>query len=101
MTKKCSNSGGILQSPLRTTLSVLLLSVIVAVFGNALAQPQRATSSAGVAQRQNVKANIQRPNQAFWAQTDGPQGGDGIALATNDNGDVFVGTQSGGIFRST
>src|ERR671925_941016 len=37
----------------------------------------------------------------FWAQTNGPQGGDGIALATNASGHVFVGTQGGGIFRST
>src|ERR671935_229329 len=37
----------------------------------------------------------------FWAQTNGPQGGDAMALATNSNGDVFVGTQGGGVFRST
>ena len=37
----------------------------------------------------------------FWVQTNGPQGGDGIAMATNAAGDVFVGTQGGGVFRST
>ena len=39
--------------------------------------------------------------QDFWEQTSGSQGGDGIALATNSSGHVFVGTQGGGIFRST
>ena len=34
-------------------------------------------------------------------QTNGPQGGDGIALARNSIGHVFVGTQGGGGFRST
>ena len=38
---------------------------------------------------------------AFWVQTNGPQGGDGIAMASNAAGDVFVGTQGGGVFRST
>ena len=37
----------------------------------------------------------------FWAATNGPQGGDGIAMATNASGHVFVGTQGGGVFRST
>jgi hypothetical protein len=34
-------------------------------------------------------------------QTNGPQGGDGIALARNSIGHVFVGTQGGNVFRST
>ena len=38
---------------------------------------------------------------AFWVQTNGPQGGDGFAMAPNAAGDVFVGTQGGGVFRST
>src|SRR2546423_14554288 len=37
----------------------------------------------------------------FWASTAGPQGGDGLALDTNVNGYVFVGTQGGGVFRSS
>ena len=53
------------------------------------------------AQSRTVKPSPQQLNQAFWAQTNGPQGGDGIALATNPSGHVFVGTQGGGIFRST
>src|SRR5687767_12061808 len=40
------------------------------------------------------------PIGAFWVGTNGPQGGDGIALATSPNGHVFVGTQGGGVFRS-
>ena len=39
--------------------------------------------------------------QNFWIQTNGPQGGDGIALARNSIGHIFVGTQGGGVFRST
>jgi len=80
----------------RVLLGVLVLvaGVVLAVFGSTSARPN-------VAQRQNVKASVEGPSQNFWAQTNGPQGGDGIALATNANGDVFVGTQGGGIFRST
>jgi photosystem II stability/assembly factor-like uncharacterized protein len=31
----------------------------------------------------------------------GPQGGDGLAFARNSIGHVFVGTQGGGVYRST
>ena len=39
-------------------------------------------------------------SQNFWTQTNGPQSGDGIALARNSIGHVFVGTQGGGVFCS-
>ena len=35
----------------------------------------------------------------FWVGTNGPQGGDVIALAANGT-EVFAGTQGGGVFRS-
>ena len=101
MKKKYYNSPGFFRPCLRITLTVFLVSVVITVFGNAFAQPRRMKSSPNVAQRQNVKAALSRPNQSFWAQTNGPQGGDGIALTTNASGDVFVGTQGGGVFRST
>lgn len=39
--------------------------------------------------------------QNFWEQTNGPVGGTVTALATNSNGDLFAGTDGGGVFRST
>ena len=36
----------------------------------------------------------------FWVGTNGPQGGDVMALAANGS-EVFAGTQGGGVFRST
>src|SRR5256884_9035056 len=93
--KNKSESESAFISP-RVLLGVLVLvaGVVLAVFGSTSARPN-------VAQRQNVKASVEGPSQNFWAQTNGPQGGDGIALATNASGHIFVGTQGGGIFRST
>jgi photosystem II stability/assembly factor-like uncharacterized protein len=39
--------------------------------------------------------------QNFWQQTNGPYGGDIRSLAIAPNGHIFVGTEVGGIFRST
>ena len=36
----------------------------------------------------------------FWEQTKGPFGGTVNSLALNSNGDIFVGTAGGGVFRS-
>ena len=47
-----------------------------------------------------TKGRLPGSGQNFWMQTNGPQGGDGIALARNSIGHVFVGTQGGGVFRS-
>ena len=39
-------------------------------------------------------------SQDFWEQTNGPFGGPIYALDINSNGNVFAGTQGGGVFRS-
>jgi hypothetical protein len=49
----------------------------------------------------NAVREFPASGQSFWTQTNGPEGGDGIALASNSIGHVFVGTQGGGVFRST
>src|SRR5438874_119588 len=41
-----------------------------------------------------------RGGDNFWLGTNGPQGGDVIAMAANGS-TVFAGTQGGGVFRST
>src|SRR5438105_4974849 len=78
---------------------VLFAGVVLAVFGSTSARPRERVLS--LAQKQNTKSSVGRPGENFWAQTNGPQGGDGIALATNSSGTLFVGTQGGGIFRSS
>ena len=65
----------------------LLIALVVFVSGVALAmfadgRPRTGKPSSNVAKKQTLTAGAQQPNQAFWAQTNGPQGGDGIALAT-------------------
>src|SRR5438874_12924391 len=84
----------------------LLIALLVLVSGMALAmfadgRPKSRKPSSNVTQKQTLTAGAQQPDQAFWAQTNGPQGGDGIALATSPSGHIFVGTQGGGVFRST
>src|SRR5262245_11348759 len=100
MKNRFDSSSGFLNRQLLITLAALL-GVIVFILGNAIARPRSAKPTSHVPQTQNVKPIVERPADNFWAQTNGPQGGDGIALATNAGGDVFVGTQGGGIFRST
>lgn len=39
--------------------------------------------------------------EVMWRQADGPFGGSVWAVAVNDNNHVFVGTDGGGVFRST
>ena len=104
--KKKSDESGFLASRLLIGLLVLLVSALLVAFGsgifaNAIAQQREMKSAPNGAQSRNIKPSPQQPNQAFWAQTNGPQGGDGIALATNPSGHVFVGTQGGGVSRST
>src|SRR5207237_9989165 len=55
----------------------------------------------GVLQPARLPLQKRATGQNFWVQTNGPQGGDGIALATNASGHICVGTQGGGIPRST
>src|SRR5919197_2694905 len=99
MKKKSDSPSAFLDRRLLIVLLVFICGVVIATFATAFAQPRSTVRN--IAQARDAKVRIQRPNQNFWAQTNGPQGGDGIALATNPSGHVFVGTQGGGIFRST
>jgi len=99
MKKKSDGQCAFLNLRLLIAFLVFLSGVGLAMFTDA--RPKSAKPASNVAQRQTITAGAQRPDQSFWAQTNGPQGGDGIALATNSSGHVFVGTQGGGIFRST
>ena len=90
--------------PLTTVASVgsLLLGLVASsAFSMVFAQPPRTKSRANATQAHLITTSFPATGQNFWAQTSGPQGGDGIALATNSTGHVFVGTQGGGVFRST
>jgi len=101
MKKQFNHSSAFLDPHLRIGLFAFLAGIVAAMFGDAFAQQRQTRPTRTAGQKHNVKAAVQRPDQGFWAQTNGPQGGDGIALATNASGHVFVGTQGGGIFRST
>src|SRR6266566_6254561 len=101
MKKQFNHSSAFLNPYLRISLFVFLAGAVLAVFGNPFAQQRQTKPTRNVAQKENVNAGVERPSQSFWAQTNGPPGGDGIALATNSSGTVFVGTQGGGIFRSS
>src|SRR5205823_1566094 len=101
MKKQSNRSSALLNLHLRIGLFVFLAGIILSVPGNAFTQPRSAKPTQSIAQRQNLKSGVQQPNQGFWAQTNGPQGGDGITLATSPSGHIFVGTQGGGVFRST
>jgi len=61
----------------------------------------KSKSALGVPRSPTAVRGLPASPQNFWTQTNGPQGGDGIALARNSIGDVFLGTQGGGVFRST
>jgi len=89
---------------LNTVASVgsLILGLLASgAFSIVFAQPARTKSGANCTQAELITTSFPDTGQNFWAQTSGPQGGGGIALATNSSGHVFVGTQGGGIFRST
>src|SRR5438093_344761 len=106
MKKKSDDQSSFFESRLLIGLLMLLASALLIAFGSvafarAITQQRGTKSAPNVAQAQNVKPSNQQPDQGFWAQTNGPQGGDGIALATNASGHIFVGTQGGGVFRST
>jgi len=101
MKKKSDSRSAFVNSRLLIGFIVFLAGTLLAVFVNAFAQPGSAKPGLKVPQRHNVKTDVQQPDQNFWAQTNGPQGGDGIALASNSSGQLFVGTQGGGVFRST
>ena len=88
------------------SLSVFVTGIILAAFAssgfsNAAGRSPGTKSAAGVHATAHRNAWLPAGAENFWMQTNGPQGGDGIALARNSIGHVFVGTQGGGVFRST
>src|ERR1700741_4961640 len=87
---------GVVASVASLLLALLVFGGLSAVF----AQPQRTKSGANFSRADLITARFPLAGQNFWTQTNGPQGGDGIALATNSIGHLFVGTQGGGVFRS-
>ena len=106
MNKKSASQSGFFNLRVLIGLFISLAGVFLVLFGfgafsNAFAQPKAAKPGPNAAQAKKAKSSLQPTGGNFWAQTNGPQGGDGIALATSPSGHVFVGTQGGGIFRST
>ncbi len=106
--RRSLGEGGFFNLRVLVCLFVFLAGAVLAVLGsaalaNAFAQPRATKSAPNVtqAERDIPQSPDQGSGQNFWAHTNGPQGGDGIALATNPSGDVFVGTQGDGVFRST
>src|SRR5205814_4855477 len=86
------------------SVSVFVAGTILASFAASAFSNGRSagTKSAARASRSpTATPGVPAGGQNFWMQTNGPQGGDGIALTTNSSGHVFVGTQGGGVFRST
>src|SRR6266576_6503661 len=69
-------------------------------FSNALARAEGTKPDPNAAQGRRLNAGLHVIGDNFWAQTNGPRGGDVITSATNASGHVFVGTQGGGVFRS-
>jgi hypothetical protein len=66
--------------------SLLLGLLASGPFSIVFAQPQRTKSRANFTQGDLITASFPATGQNFWAQTNGPQGGDGIALARNSIG---------------
>ena len=87
------------------TLSIVVAGTILAVFAsgssNAAARSPASKSVASVPRWAAAARGLPAGGKNFWMQTHGPKGGEGIALARNSIGHVFIGTQGGGIFRST
>jgi hypothetical protein len=103
--KKKSDESAFLTTRFLTGLFFTLGTAFLIAFGSgafarALSQQREIRSPT----RKHIPAagfEVRQPSQPFWEQTNGPQGGDGMAMVRNANGDVFVGTQGGGVFRST
>jgi hypothetical protein len=60
----------------------------------------KSKSAGGIRRSPTALLGLPASGQNLWTQTNGPQGGDGIA-ARNSLGHLFAGTQGGGVFRST
>jgi ligand-binding sensor domain-containing protein len=106
MKKKSTSQSAFVNMRVLIGLFVVLAGVFLALLGfgafsNALARAEGTKPALNTAQGQRLKAAVHIIGDNFWAQTNGPRGGDVIASATNASGHVFVGTQGGGVFRST
>src|SRR5215470_6597271 len=84
-------------------LSVFVTGAILAFASSGFSNSASRSSStrSGASRSSTATRALPAGGKNFWMQTNGPQGGDGIALARNSIGHVFVGIQGGGVFRST
>ena len=90
----------------RISLSVFVAGSILAAVAsiassNTASRSPKSKSAAGVPRSPTAVRGFPASGQNFWTQANGPEGGDGIALASNSMGHVFVGTRGDGVFRST
>src|SRR5581483_6684128 len=103
--KRKSDESAFLTAPFPIGLVAILATVLMLAFGSgAFARAlthQKEIRSPNRKHAPAVARAVQQPSQPFWEQTNGPQGGDGMAMVSNANGDVFVGTLCGSVFRST
>ena len=88
------------------SVSVLVTGIILAAFASsgfskAVGRSPGRKHAAGISRSPVTTRPLPPSGQNFWVQTNGPQGGDGIALARNSMDHLFLGTQGGGVFRST
>ena len=95
------SDGRFLLSSIASVGGVILAVLASGTISNAFDQAKRTKLAANLTQPDVAPGRFPAGGQNFWAQTNGPQGGDGIALATNSSGHIFVGTHRVGIFRST
>ena len=95
------SDGRFLLSSIASVGGVILAVLASGPISNGFDQAKRTKLGANLIQPGVAPGRFPAGGQNFWVQTNGPQGGDGIALATNSSGHIFVGTQGGGIFRST
>ncbi len=93
MKKKSTSRSGVFRLRVSDSLVVALAGVFLVLLGVS-------AFSNSFTQAQGDKARPQLTAEDFWASTDGPPGGDGLALVTNANGYTFVGTQGAGFFAA-
>ena len=105
MKKKAGNQHALSDRRVLVSIGASVGSLILVLLASGplsvvFAQPHRTKAGANCTRADLITASFPVTGHNFWAQTNGPQGGDGIALARNSIGHVFVGTQGGGVFRS-
>src|SRR6266487_3146057 len=106
MNKKSASQSAFFSLRVLIGLFVFLAGVFLVLFGfgtfsNAFAQTKETKQSLNAGQKERAKAGSRLTGDNFWASTNGPQGSDVLALATNASGHVFAGTLGGGAFRSS